>query len=145
VCAVPDPFGQGIRVDRPQWCAQPDCLGSKVKEVENTIPIIPVRDLTRSIEYYTGVLGFALDWGGDDGDRICSVSRDRHCIMLCQQTEILAPSWVWIGLESDRLFSEYIAKGVTVLQDPRNHPWAYDMKIQDLDGNVLWLGTEPKR
>jgi hypothetical protein len=34
--------------------------------------------------------------------------------------------------------------GVTVLQEPENHPWAYDMKIQDFDGNVLWLGTEPK-
>ena len=63
--------------------------------------------------------------------------------MLNEQGEIRTPSCVWIGLESDRLFCEYITKGVTVLQNPENHPCAYDMKIQDLDGNVLWLGTEP--
>jgi catechol 2,3-dioxygenase-like lactoylglutathione lyase family enzyme len=114
-----------------------------MKEVENTIPVIGVKDLQRSIEFYTSVLGFVLDWGGADGETICSVSRDGHPIMLNEQGEILTPSCVWIGLQSDRLFSEYTSKGVTVLQDPENHPWAYDMKIQDLDGNVLWLGTEP--
>ena len=114
-----------------------------MKEVENTIPVIPVSDLGRSIEFYTDVLGFVLDWGGGDGETICSVSRDAHPIMLSEQAEMPSPSCVWIGLESDRLFSEYIAKGMTVLQHPENHPWAYDMKIQDPDGNVLWLGTEP--
>lgn len=113
-------------------------------EVENTIPVIPVTDLKRSIQFYTVVLGFSLDWGGAEGDLICSVSRDGHGIMLSQQAEVRAPSCVWVGLESDRLFSEYAAKGVAILQKPENHPWAYDMKIQDPDGNILWLGTEPK-
>jgi predicted lactoylglutathione lyase len=115
-----------------------------MKEVENTIPVIPVTNLKRSIEFYTEILGFKLDWGETDGD-ICSVSRDGAGIMLYREAEIRAPSIVWIGLETDRLFTEYTAKGVTVLKDPENHPWAYDMKIQDLDGNVLWLGTEPKK
>ena len=115
-----------------------------MNEVENTIPVIPVSDLHHSIEFYTGVLGFVLDWGGAEGEAICSVSRGGHCIMLRVEPEPLAPSCVWIGLESDRLFSEYADKGVTVLQEPENHPWAYDMKIQDPDGNVLWLGTAPR-
>jgi hypothetical protein len=25
-----------------------------------------------------------------------------------------------------------------------NFSWAYEMKFADPDGNVLWLGTEPK-
>ena len=115
-----------------------------MKEVENTIPVIPVSSLRRGVEFYIDVLGFVLDWGGADGDTMCSVSRDGHCIMLRQQAEIQSPSCVWIGLESDRLFSEYRDKGVVILQEPENHPWAYDMKIQDPDGNILWLGTGPK-
>ena len=115
-----------------------------MKEVENTIPVIPVSDLGRSIEFYTEVLGFVLDWSGTEEESICSVSRDGHSIMLIERVEIPAPSCVWVGLESDRLFNEYRNKGVTILQNPENHPWAYDMKIQDLDGNILWLGTEPK-
>ena len=89
--------------------------------------------------------GIRRDCGGAEGDSICSVSRDGHSIMLNQQGTILAPSCVWVGLESVRLFAEYPDKGVAILQNPENHPWAYDMKIQDLDGNVLWLGTEPKK
>jgi catechol 2,3-dioxygenase-like lactoylglutathione lyase family enzyme len=116
-----------------------------MKEVENTTPVVPVSDLQRSIVFYTGVLGFTLDWGGADGDTICSVSRDGHGFMLTLQAEIRPPACVWIGLETPRLFEEYRDKGVTILQEPENHPWAYDMKIQDPDGNILWLGTAPKQ
>jgi hypothetical protein len=24
-------------------------------------------------------------------------------------------------------------------------PWAYEMKFEDIDGNVLWLGSEPRK
>jgi hypothetical protein len=37
--------------------------------------------------------------------------------------------------------------GVTltkVRQEPKNYSWAYEMKFEDIDGNVRWLGTEPK-
>ncbi len=108
-----------------------------------TIPVLPVRDLARSIRFYTGKLGFKLDWRGEV---VCSVSRDDKPIMLRQQgsREKTTPVWVWIGLDSDRLFKLFRAKRVKVLQAPMNHAWAYDMKFADPDGNVLWFGTEPK-
>jgi len=111
--------------------------------VECTIPVLPVRNLARSIRFYTGKLGFKLDWRGEV---VCSVSRDDKPIMLRQRgsREKTVPVWVWIGLDSDRLFKLYRAKRVKVLQEPMNHAWAYDMKFADPDGNVLWLGTEPK-
>ena len=111
--------------------------------VECTIPVLPVRNLARSIRFYTGKLGFKLDWRGEV---VCSVSRDDKPIMLRQRgsREKTVPVWVWIGLDSDRLFKLYRAKRVKVLQQPMNHAWAYDMKFADPDGNVLWLGTEPK-
>lgn len=114
------------------------------RRVECTIPILPVRDLARSIEFYTKTLGFKLDWGGTPGDSICSVSRDGCSIMLSLRDEIGSPTWVWIGLEDDSLFDEFRSRGVRVFQEPQNCSWAYEMKFEDIDGNILWLGTEPK-
>ena len=110
-------------------------------QVENTIPILPVRDLPSSRRYYTETLGFTLDWSGDF---VCSVSRDGHAIMLSQLTAGSGPGWVWIGLHDDALFKEFRSRGVTVHQEARNEAWAYEMKFADPDGNILWLGTETK-
>ena len=120
-------------------------METTIPQIENIIPVIPVRNLQKSFAFYTEILGFQRDWGGDEGDTICSVSRDKHCIMLTEREEMETPSWIWIGLEDDSLFEEYRSKGVTVSQEPQNHPWAYEMKFEDIDGNVLWLGTEPRK
>ena len=114
------------------------------REVECTIPVLPVGNLARSIRFYTEKLGFKLDWCGSV---VGSVSRDGRSIMLRQKDrrEKMAPVWVWLGLRSDRLFKRFRARRVKVLQEPENHSWAYEMRFADADGNVLWLGTERKR
>lgn len=116
-------------------------MNSPDREIECTIPILPVGDLERSIQFYTEVLGLKLDWRSDP---VCSVSRDGRAIMLRQSNAVTAPCWVWIGLESDTLFHVYREKGVKVRQEPMNRTWACEMKFEDPDGNVLWLGTEPR-
>lgn len=110
--------------------------------VENTIPVLGVKDLQASIGFYTEKLAFKLDW---EGDNVCSVSKDGHAIMLSQSDNRNSHSWVWIGLEDDTLFEQYANNGVKVYQEPRNSSWAYEMKFEDIDGNILWLGTEPKQ
>jgi predicted lactoylglutathione lyase len=114
------------------------------KQVENTIPVLPVKDLNRSKEFYVQKLGFQVDWGDSEDAAICQVSRDGHPIMLTEDRNVGSPACVWVGLESDKLFKEFMDKGVTVLSEPQNKPWAYEMLIQDVDGNTLWLGTEPR-
>lgn len=113
-------------------------------QVECTIPILPVRDLSQSVAFYTKQLGFQIDWGGEAGSQVASVSRDGRCIMLMQRADIADPVWVWIGLEDDTCFAEFRSRGVKVRQEPQNRSWAYEMKFEDPDGNVLWLGTEPR-
>ena len=113
------------------------------KEIENTIPVLSVSNMEQSVDFYLHSLGFKVDWGNPEQDAICSISRDGHCIMLSLDAEISAPSCIWIGLETDLLISECMTKNIEILQNPTNNPWAYDMKIEDIDGNVLWLGAEP--
>src|SRR5262245_45627429 len=113
-------------------------MTQELRRVECTIPILPVRDMERSKQYYIDVLGFKLDW---TGEIVCSVSRDERSIMLSQIEPWKASGWVWIGLEDDALFAEWRSRGLKVRQEPRNCSWAYEMKFEDPDGNVLWLGT----
>lgn len=114
--------------------------GMPERQVENTIPVLAVRSLEVSIAFYKEVLGFEVEW---NAGHICSVSRDGSSIML-QQREAAGNGTVWIGLDGDSLISSAEKSGARILQPPTNNPWAYDMSISDPDGNVLWLGAEPK-
>ena len=113
-------------------------------KIECTVPVLPVKRLKDSIRFYTEFLGFQVDWGGEEGKLIGSVSRDDCTIMLSEMHGEKKPTYVWIGLTDDSLFAEYMSKGIKIVQEPTNQTWAYDMKIEDIDANVLWLGTAPK-
>ena len=118
-----------------------------LSEVECTIPIVPVKgSRTKPLRSIQKRWGSNSDWGGARaGSCICSVSKDGHCLMLLKRDSIAEPVWVWIGLEDDSLFETYRSRGVKVRQEPKNFSWAYEMKFEDLDGNVLWLGTESRK
>jgi len=110
---------------------------------EGVNPILRVQDLSASIEYYVSVLGFKIDF--QEPGIIASVSRDRCGIFLIQGDQGNPGTWVWIGVaDVASLFDEYQAKGAKVRHPPTNYQWAYEMQIEDPDGNVLRLGSEPK-
>ena len=48
-----------------------------------------------------------------------------------------------MGVESADYFDQVIANGATVVQEATNYPWAYELRVQDPDGNVIRIGTEP--
>lgn len=110
--------------------------------VENTIPVLPVSDITRSLQYFTQTLGWTEVWRSDN---LGTVSRDGHQIMLSQLLPVNGGTTAWIGLRDDSLMETYRHQaGITVVQDPINWNWGYDMKIADPDGNLLWLATGPR-
>src|SRR6266436_3949200 len=112
-------------------------------EFEGVSPILRVGDLAASIEYYERVLGFKVDWQYED--IIASVSRDSCHIFLCEGDQGNPGSWVWIGVgDAEALFEEYKSTGAKIRNPPGNFPWAYEMQVEDLDGNVMRMGSEPK-
>jgi catechol 2,3-dioxygenase-like lactoylglutathione lyase family enzyme len=110
------------------------------RQIENTVPVLAVHDIDRSIAFYRDVLGFDVEWNAGS---TCSVGRDGCSIML-QVSDSAGSGTVWIGLEGASLFAAVEKSSATILQAPSIKPWAYEMKIADPDGNVVWLGADPK-
>ena len=109
-------------------------------------PIFPVTSLQASIEYYVKALGFKLDWQWQDPGVFASVSRDRCCLFLCQGDQGHPGTWVWIGVnDAESLALEYRKTGAKFRHPPTNYPWAYEMQVEDPDGNVLRFGSDPKK
>jgi catechol 2,3-dioxygenase-like lactoylglutathione lyase family enzyme len=109
--------------------------------IENITPILRVESLDRSVEYYTGVLGFSEEWR-ESG--MAGVSREGWSIMLCEGAQGNPGTWLWIGAhDAAVLYEELKASGATIFQEPANYPWAYEFKVSDLDGHVLRFGSEP--
>ena len=106
-------------------------------------PILRVRSLPVSIDYYVNVLEFKLDW--HQPRIIASVSRGRCGILLCEGDQGNPGTWVWIGVgDIERLFEDYTSRGARVRHPPTNYPWAYEMQIEDPDEHVLRFGSDSK-
>ena len=109
---------------------------------EGVTPILRVRDIPSSLEYYVGTLGFKVDW---QGPYFASGARGKCHIFLSQGDQGHSGGWVWIGVEdADALSEEYWRAGAKIRHPPTNYSWAYEMQVEDIDGNVLRLGSEPK-
>lgn len=107
-----------------------------------------VKNAAASIQYYVKILGFKKDWQFPEGESpfFASVSRGRCHIFLSEGDQGNPGAWVWIGVEdADALLNEYRSSGAKIRHPPTNYSWAYEMQVEDLDGNVLRLGSEPKK
>ena len=105
-------------------------------------PILRVANVESSLAYYTNILGFKLDWG-DPG--FVSVSRDSCTIFLTKWDQGCRGTWVWIGVaDAGELHEELVARGARIRFPPTNYYWAFEMQVEDLDGNVLRIGSDPK-
>ena len=111
--------------------------------VENICPILHVKDMPTSREFYVKMLGFTeAEWGTD---RFTYMVRDEAGIYLSQGGHGTPGAWIWIGFEGDiqALHEELKASGVDIRQPPTNYSWAMELHVEDPDGHVLRLGTEP--
>ena len=104
-------------------------------------PILRVANLAASLAYYMDTLGFERDWG-DPG--LVSVSRGNCTIFLTERDQGCCGTWVWIGVDdAGMVHQELVARGARIRFPPTNYDWAFEMQIEDLDGNVLRMGSTP--
>jgi predicted enzyme related to lactoylglutathione lyase len=110
---------------------------------ERCEPILRVENMEASLKFYVDLLGFRnAPWGTND---FTHVARDQAGIYLCRQNQGLGKAWIWVGVEdTEKLHEEYKARGVKIRMAPTNFPWALEMQVEDPDGNVLRLGSDPK-
>jgi catechol 2,3-dioxygenase-like lactoylglutathione lyase family enzyme len=110
---------------------------------EGSQPILRVEDMAASLRFYVDILGFKnASWGNED---FTSISRDGAGIYLFRGGQGRGGAWVWIGVEdAEKLHDELKALGVSIRMPPTNYSWALEMHLEDPDGNVLRLGSEPK-
>lgn len=108
---------------------------------EGSQPILRVSNLEASVRYYVDVLGFGIDFQ----ESIASVSRGRCALFLVQGDQGNPGSWVWVGVSDvDLVHAEFLRSGAKIRQPPTNFPWACEMQVEDLDGNVLRMGSESR-
>ena len=110
---------------------------------ENVVPILRVEDMVAALHFYVDLLGFTkAPWGNDD---FTQVSRDSSCIYLARGDQGQGHAWAWVGVSDvEPLYQYCLAKGITIRLPPTNFSWALEMRIEDPDGNVLRMGSDPK-
>jgi catechol 2,3-dioxygenase-like lactoylglutathione lyase family enzyme len=107
------------------------------------MPVFRVKDVNASIAYYVQRLGFEMRWRA--GDAFASVARDQCNIFLTDDNQSQPRMWVWIGVQDVRaLHEQYVTSGAKIRNPPENFEWALEMQVEDLDGNVLRIGSDPE-
>ncbi len=122
--------------------AERESVKAAAQTFEGVNPILPVQSVAASIDYYVQRLGFKIDWRFPS---FASISRGRCHLFLCEGDQGHPGTWVWIGVEdAEALFAEYQASGAKIRHPPTNYEWALEMQVEDLDGNILRLGSDSK-
>lgn len=116
-------------------------------EFGGVTPVLRVRDLAASLEYYTRVLGFKIKFVYPQSGEFffASISRGKCCLFLSVGDQGHPGSWVWIdGKDVDALYDEFKASGAKIRNPPTNYDWALEMQVEDPDGNILRIGSDPR-
>lgn len=117
---------------------------SSINSFGSPMLVFRVKDVDASISYYVDVLGFKLQWRASDS--FACVVRDKCSIFLTDDNQSQPRMWVWIGVQDVRaLHAQYMASGATIRNPPNNFEWALEMQVEDLDGNVLRIGSDPEK
>jgi catechol 2,3-dioxygenase-like lactoylglutathione lyase family enzyme len=125
-------------------------------------PNLLVSELSESLQFYSGALGFGVGWLWsdrqgrflDDDERVergepgtALVGRDRAQIILTQAVGVHG-TWLHLDVHTstqvDGLFEEWRARGVVIKEPPTLRPWGmYELRLLDPDGHVLRVSSPP--
>lgn len=120
--------------------------------IVGSAPILLVRDVVASAEYYRDKVGFTYErfWG--EPPAFCILQRDAYHLMLRQVADpkVVVPHWkvvenmwnvyFWVN-DADALFEELKSRGATIDYELCDQPYGCrEFGIQDLDGYDIAFG-----
>ena len=113
-----------------------------MNQVNSIDPILSVSDMQRSLQFYVDLLGFKnAEWGDD---KFTCVSRNDCNILLCRGGQGHPGTWIYIEVDNARKAYEFLSsKGATIQMELTREPWALEFNVEDPDGHVLRIGSEP--
>jgi catechol 2,3-dioxygenase-like lactoylglutathione lyase family enzyme len=116
-----------------------------VNNFECATPILNVKSLQASMDYYVQKLGFEKKWDWGDPPDFGCVRRGKVEIFLCEGGQGQPGMWMSIFMDDvDALYEEYKESGATILNPPTNYPWqTREMLVEDLDGHRFRMSGEP--
>ena len=117
---------------------------SSTNSFGSPMPVFRVKSVDASIAYYLDALGFELRWRAGEG--FACVARDQCSTFLTTDNQSQPRKWVWISVQDARvLHTHCLTSGAKIRNPPNNFEWAVEMQIEDLDENVLRIGSDPER
>jgi catechol 2,3-dioxygenase-like lactoylglutathione lyase family enzyme len=110
---------------------------------ECLIPILNVRDLALSLDYYVNKLGFTKKWAWGTPPTFGCIMRGKVEIFLCEEGQGQAGMWMSIFVDDvDAVHEEYKKSGAIVRLTPTNMPWGTrEMNVEDPDGHRFRMGS----
>jgi catechol 2,3-dioxygenase-like lactoylglutathione lyase family enzyme len=112
-----------------------------------TRPLVRVRDVAASLDYYCDKLGCTRRWVHGEPLIIAEVERSGLNVILDADSVLPRPpggSVLTLSLHQPRtltaLHGELVARGARVLSSPAPVPWqdgTHQFTVEDLDGNIL--------
>jgi len=108
-------------------------------KIESVIPILCSDDVTRSITYYTEVLGFKENRSWDEAPTFGGVVDGTTNIFFCRGERGHKGTWLAINADNvDEYYEAIKAKGAEILSLPDTKPWSMrEMLVKDPDGHIL--------
>lgn len=119
-----------------------------MSEITKVRFVLAVLDLTRSTDYYTSVLGLAVDF---EAPGWSFLSRGNFRVMLGECTDAVPPADLgdhsWYGYvtvtDARALFSEYQASGAEFTQQLADRAWGMrEFCVRTVDGHRIMFGQE---
>lgn len=115
-----------------------------MNEFEGVVPILNVKNVPASMDYYVNKLGFSKKWDWGNPPTFACVVRDKVNIFLCQGAQGRPGTWMSVFIDDvDALYEDYKKTGAIIRLPPTNMPWGTrEMNVEDLDGHRLRMGSE---
>ena len=95
-----------------------------MNDFQEVTPILYVKDLPASMDYYVQKLGFEKLWDWGDPPTFGCVRRGKVEMFFCEGCQGQPGTWMSIFMEDvDAIYEEYTKSAAIILEEPKNYPW----------------------